>query len=278
MRGPIRVILLAALAVCGLVAAVASQASAATLGQPGNLAFLAIYGSPGANGTAASTPVGGGLGRNFGFGENMVFNACTGCATPVGANLKFKLGGSITEANDTYIGGTLMSNKTGEGNALGFAMQFVDFGDPTLGGVTDPWYTDTSDRPWISDICGVSEGTKTKECRIDPLFTEAEQAGNTVKIEDVSLNMGPGVVLQGTLWGKWLNGKAKEAPCIELKLPSAKVKERAPDETLSATQPVSDLGASIEEISGKACLIGANNDWYKVGANLQEPAITIKNE
>ncbi|MGH2904967.1 MAG: hypothetical protein ACRDK7_15495 [Solirubrobacteraceae bacterium] len=266
-------------ALASLMAFGAVQASAATLkNETSAKALLAIYGNPGSNGEGV-VPVGGGLGRNFGFGENMLFRANT--TAEIGKNLAITLGGKVAEARDSYIGGTLMSNKTGEGNPLSFVIQFSDFQANLVEGVATQSYSDTFDRPWISEICGVSEGTKTKECRIDPLFTEAQQEGRTVKIEDVAFNLGPGIVVQGTVWGKWVNGASKKAPCIKLELPAKAVAEKSPDETLSATQPVADLGASIEAISGEACLISANNDWYNFGtpaADKSEPAITIKNE
>jgi hypothetical protein len=268
-------------ALVGLMALSAGQASAATIknvktGSP----LLAIYGYPGAstNKPATETAIGGGLGRNFGFGENMLFRAST--TGKPGANLSIKLGGITWEPQDSYIGGTLMSNKTGEGNALGFTIQFVDVQNSSAVGIgLMPMYSDTSERRWIAEICPPNEGKK--ECRIDPFFTEAQQEGRTVKIDDVSFNVfiaGAPNVLQGTVFGKWINGKEKGPPCIRLESPAKAVTEKAPDETLIGTQGPGFFGKSIEEIKGEACLISANNDWYTVGATKEEPEIAIKNE
>jgi hypothetical protein len=269
MRGPIRIAVLTALAVCGF-GALAGQASAALLGQPGNTPFQAIYGNPGTNG-AATLPVGGGLGRNFGFGENMLFRANT--TVGVGKNLAIKLGGVKIEATDSYIGGTLMSNKTGENNPLSFAVQFVDFQNSNAEGLgAAPSYSDTHDRQWISEICAPG----ATKCRVDPTF-EVGAAGPNVKIDDVSFNVNIGgkvLVVQGTVWGTWINStKEKEAPCIEIKPKPA----GAGDETLVATQTFVGgpaLGVEAEEVKGTACLISANNDWFSG----KEPVITIKNE
>ena len=83
MGGLTRGVLLSALAACALGQLVAGSASAALLGQPGNTPFIAVYGSPGAN-AAATLPAGGGIGRNFGVGENMLFRANT--AAGIGKN------------------------------------------------------------------------------------------------------------------------------------------------------------------------------------------------
>lgn len=269
MRGPIRGVALAALTACA-VAALAGQASAATLGQPANLSFLAIYGNP-----PATSPVGSGLGRNFGFGENMLFQAGNG----VGAKLELELvGGAKAQATESFIGGTLMSNKTGKDNPLSFTVQFVDFQDNratnSLGElVLTPSYADTSDRPWITEICSPEAGTK---CKTDAQFAPTGEGG--VEIENVSFNIGPGLVVQGTVWGKWENGKEKEgkreAPCIKLETPAANVPTLAVTQTPGAPA----VGTLAKSVVGKACLVSANNDWYKVGAELQEPIITVKNE
>lgn len=122
------------LALLSLELGVAGPASGALIGQPANSPFQAIYGSPGTNKLAI--PVGGGLGRNFGFGENMLFEAST--EKKIGKNFEITLGEKEKEkekstSEDVYIGGTLQSNKTGENNPLGFAIQFADFQDSTFG-------------------------------------------------------------------------------------------------------------------------------------------------
>jgi hypothetical protein len=269
MRGPIRSILLAALAVCGLAAAFVSQASAATIEDEAT-PLLAIYGNPGSNG--AAIPVGGGLGRNYGFGKNMLFQAGNGLGTALSIVLAVgETEVAKSEAKETYLGGTLMSNKTGENNPLSFTIQFVDFQDNSItaeGKTTKvASYSDTSDRPWITEIC--SPAALIEKCKTDAQFTEPIKKGG-VKIEDVSFNIGPGTVVQGTAWGEWINGAAKVAPCIKLTTPAAGVP------TLVETQGAA-VGAKAKTVTGEACLISANNDWYKVGTELQEPAITIAN-
>jgi hypothetical protein len=269
MRGPIRSILLAAFAVCAFAAIPAVQASAATIEDEAT-AMLAIYGSPGTNGTAL--PVGGGLGRNFGFGKNMLFQACSGCTPAVGVNLDITLNGSVSEAKDSYIGGRLMSNKSGVNNPLSFKIEFVDFQDNLTGGVATPSYADTSDRPWIAEIC--SPAAELEKCKTDAQFTEPVKKGG-VKIEDVTfllVTAGGPVVVQGTVWGEWKNGKP---PCIKLALPAAG------NPTLVVTQTFTGgpaLGEKITGVSGEACLISANNDWYHVKTGeIKEPEVTIAN-
>ena len=268
MRGSRRIALASVLAVCALGALTVGQASGALM-KAGASNLLAIYGFPAVQ-NEVERPVGGGLGRNFGLGENMVFQAGNG----VGTVLKITLLGKVAEAQETIISGTLMSNRTGEGNAQSLTIQNVDFQDSTIGGENVSTYSDTSDRPWISEICALNEGKK--ECRIDPLLTEVAAAGRTVKIEDASFVLKNAVignvVVQGTVWGKWVNGAAKVAPCITLEVPPAGA---GANQTLTATQ--GSAFAYITAISGQACLIAANNDWYTVGAK-SEPAITIKNE
>jgi hypothetical protein len=65
---------------------------------------------------------------------------------------------------------------------------------------------------------------------------EVGATGLNVKIDDFSFNAPVGgkvMVLQGRLWGTWINStKEKEAPCIELKPKPA----AAGDETLAVTQ------------------------------------------
>jgi hypothetical protein len=269
MRGPIRIVGLAALAVCAFAAFTVSQASAALMGRAGNTPFLAIYGNP-----PAAGPVGGGLALNFGFGENMLFEADTGV---LGKNLKLELeaGGvkvAEAESKEAFIGGTLMSNKTGANLPLGFAVQFVDFQRNFTGPTTEtPSYTDTHDRQWLTNICPTVAGAT---CKVDPLIVPGNAAGE-VKIENVSFNIGPGVVVQGTVWGNWKDGKETggvvEPPCITLKSPIAAVAAN----TLYETQgPNVGAKAIVGGVTGEACLLSANNDWEEGKHNI----ITIKNE
>jgi len=239
-------------------------------------AMLAIYGNPGTNG--ANVPVGGGLGRNFGFGKNMLFQACSGCThTPaIGENLKITLNAQVTEAKDSYIGGRLMSNKTGVNNPVSFKIEFVDFQDNFSNAVATPSYADTSDRPWIAEIC--SPAAEEGKCKTDAQFTEPVKKGG-VKIDDVNfmLNTAGGpVVVQGAVWGEWKNSpEAGKPPCIKLSLPAAG------NPTLVVTQTFAGgpaLGLAITAISGDACLISANNDWYNVKVGeVKEPVVTIAN-
>jgi hypothetical protein len=271
MRGPIRSILLAALAVCAFAALTVGQASAARIAdEPGEVSLLAIYGYPGASTTspAVEKAIGGGLGRNFGFGKNMLFRA-NHTVLPLTENIAIKIGGAEAEAKDSDIGGTLMSNNTGINNPLSFAIQFVDFQNSSVVGFGAVGsYSDTFDRPWISEICSSEAGTV---CKVDPRIP-----GNPlgeVKIENVSVDLGPGFVVQGTVWGLWINGKAGEAPCIKLNLPKAVVAT----DTLYVTQTAPGfpaVGAVLETIKGEACLISANNDWYEG----KQPEIKINNK
>jgi hypothetical protein len=270
MRGPIRSIMLAALAVCAFAAIPAVQASAATIEDEAT-AMLAIYGNPGTNG--AGVPVGGGLGRNFGFGKNMLFQACSGCThvPAIGENLKITLPGPfVAEAKDSYIGGRLMSNKTGVNNPLSLKIEFADFQDNFVNGTPTPSYADTSDRPWIAEIC--SPAAAANACKVDGQFPGA--AVGAVKIDDVSfmLNTAGGpVVVQGPVWGTWVGTKA----CIKLETPVAGNPTLAVTQTF-ATGPA--LGALVTKVEGEACLISANNDWYNVKVGeVKEPAVTIAN-
>lgn len=263
MRGPIRSILLAAFAVCAFMALTVGSASGAVLEQGGS-SFRAIYGFPPGS---ATEPIGGGVGRNFGFGENMLFQACTLCSPVVGKNLDIELEGKVLESADAYIGGTLMSNTTGEStigtekveNPLSFEIQFADFQHNTVAAAAAPAFSDTDDRPWIAEICG-----EKATCKVDPrLAGKAFQ----VEIQDVSLDIGPGEVVQGTAWGVWENGNATEPACIKLALPPAALAV----DTLVETQGPKP-GEVITAVSGKACLISANNDYYPG----KTPAVVIK--
>lgn len=242
---------------------VVGSASAALLGQPANTPFQAIYGNPGTN--AAAIPVGGGLGRNFGFGENMLFEAST--EKKIGKNIQINHLEKEGNGEDDYIGGTLQSNKTGENNPLGFAIQFADFQDTNFGS-KGPHYSDTYDRPWITTICAPG----AEKCRVDPRF----EVGGTkidVKIEDVSIEL-VGTLVQGTIWGQWINGEKGKPPCIRLEKPPPGA---GPDQTLIDTQG-GVVGLPITSITGELCLISANNDWYHItSAIFNEPAITIEN-
>jgi hypothetical protein len=248
------------LAALSLWLAMIGSASAATISQPANT-FLAIYGKPNIN---AKEPVGGGLARNFGFGENMLFEAST--ALKIGLNILLTHEEKKLLSEDAYVGATLQSNLTGENNPLALAIQFVDLQDTTFGGVTGAHYADTYDRPWIMTICA----PKAEKCRVDPRFTVG--TGPDVKIEDVSIDAN-GLVLQGTIWGTWVNGKAGAAPCIKLENPPASA---AADQTLFDTQG-GTVGLAIAGIDGEMCLISANNDWFRIGSAFNEPAITIEN-
>jgi hypothetical protein len=242
---------------------VAGSASGALLGQPANTPFQAIYGSPATNGLAI--PVGGGLGRSFGFGENMLFEAST--EKKIGKNIEINHMEKSGYGEDDYIGGTLQSNKTGENNPLGFSIQFADFQDTTFGG-KGPHYSDTSDRPWITTICAPG----AEKCRVDPRF-EVGVTKIDVKIEDVSIDLN-GVVLQGTIWGQWVNGAERKPPCIKLEKPPLAA---GPDQTLIDTQG-GIVGQPITSIAGEFCLISANNDWYHISSSIYyEPPITIGN-
>lgn len=274
MRGPIRSVLLAALAVCAF-AALVGQASAARLGTVANPSFQAIYGEPGVNG--ATLPVGGGLGRNFGFGENMLFEAN---ATAPRAVLSITLEttpATTATAQDSFIGGTLMSNKTGANNPLSFDVQFVDFQNSKIGTALVPSYADTNDRPWIAEICSPEAAAHT--CRPDPqagvaAAGEGSNPGEVV-IQDVSFDLQNvptvgTVVVQGTVWGTW---EGTKPPCIKLHLPPA-APAGVNRENLYVTQPVALIGTKVSAISGTACLLSANNDWFSG----TEPATTLKNE
>jgi hypothetical protein len=233
----------------------AGSASAATIGTTTNT-FQAIYGAPIIN---AKPPIGGGLARSFGFGENMLF---------VGSTKIFHEEKEVN-SEEVFIGATLQSNETGENNPLALTIQFADFQDSTFGGVVGPHYADTSDRPWIMTICA------GEKCRLDPRFTVGTP---NVKIEDVSIDAN-GVVFQGTVWGTWINGKAGKPtgtpPCIKLENPPAAA---AADQTLFDTQG-GIVGNKISSISGELCLVSANNDWYRISKTVfNEPAITIENK
>ena len=269
--------LVSLLAACGLAAGMASQASAANLKEVGvsePTGFQAIYGTPGTNG--ATVPVGGGLGRNFGFGASVLFEACTNCATPVGKNLSVTFATNVAQASESFLGGTLMSNKTGANNPLGLTIHFVDLQDWTLGGSATPTYTDTADRPWIAGIC--SPSASESACKTDAQFTEPIKKGG-VKIENVSLDFttaGGSVIYQGTLWGVWENGTTTHPPCIQLEKPAAG------NPTLAVTQTYAGgptLGALAEAVKGQLCAISINNNYYKVRTSEEKtPAIEIANE
>jgi hypothetical protein len=254
----------ASLTLMALGLASVGQASASTI-ETGGTAFRAIYGFPPGS---ATEPIGGGVGRNYGFGENMLFEACTSCG--VGTNLDITLEGKVLESAEGYIGGTLMSNTTGEStigtekveNPLSFAIQFADLQHNTVAGAAAPAYADTADRPWIAEICG-----EKATCKVDPrLAGKAFQ----VQIQDVSLNIGPGEVVQGTAWATWANGTATEPACLTLTLPPAALSV----DTLVETQGPKP-GEVITAVSGKACLISANNDYYRSEPK-KTPAVVIK--
>jgi hypothetical protein len=265
----------AALAVCAFAATSVSQASAAYMKEAGVLpGFLAVYGFPAAV-NEVERPVGGGLTRGFGFGENLLFRADT--LAEVGKNLSITLEKEakvvgMSEAKDSYLGATLLSNRTGVNNPLGVGIQFVDFQDNEALNekgekVPAPSYADTWDRPWIAAICSAVAATK---CKTDAQFAPTGEGG--VEIENVSFDIGPGTVVQGTAWGKFHPGTTAKPPCISLeKAPAA-----AP--TLVETQG-SSVGATASKVEGEACLISANNNYYKVSGSITKtPAIEITNE
>jgi len=208
----------AALALLAVGLTSAGAASAATLKEKEGSFFQAVYGAPACqNGFVENAkkevekpqPVGCGLGRNFGFGANLLFRASTGAG--VGENLKIEIGGVVLTAKDSYIGATLTSNRSGVNNPLSAAIQFADlqFSEGTGVGAA-PAFTDTFDRPWISEFC--SPAAAAGKCKTDPLF---ETPVGSVKIEDVSFEVvigGAINVIQGTVWGVWENGTLRPAP------------------------------------------------------------------
>jgi hypothetical protein len=247
--------LLALICACtGFAVLGVGQASAATL-ITGVTAFQAIYGNP-----PAATPAGFGLARNFGFGANMLFRANE--VRGLGKNVKMTFKNYNFTTGDLYIGATLMSNKTAEGTPLGATIQFADFQNvvQTVEGKKEPIqkFSDTNDRPWITTICAPG----LSKCQVDPLFL----GERSVKIEDVSINLGPGFVTQGTVWGRWENGTTKTPPCIVFELPPVAA---AGDQTLIVTQTFGaypPVGTKLTEISGEMCLISANNYYYEGNA------------
>lgn len=268
MSRKIVVSLCAALSVFVFGTMTAGQASGANMKIVNNEGFLAIYGNPPATG-----PVGWGLGRNFGFGQNLLLKAGGAYPGTLPLSITFE-GGLKSKACDSYIGGTLMSNKTGVNNPLSLAIQFVDFECNTNNiGQRPQSYADTFDRSWITEIC--SPGAAAEACKTDPLIKKGGKG--EVKIEDVSFNLGPGVVVQGTAWGTWENGAAKVPPCITLKNPP---EEAGANQTLIVTQTIAGapaVGAKAEKVEGRACLFSANNDWV-TQSEKTEPQIEIANE
>jgi hypothetical protein len=268
MSRKIVISLCAALALFAFGTMTVGQASGANMVviQPKE-SMLAIYGNPPKEG-----PVGWGLGRNFGFGQNMLFKAGGGIGKP----LFFKIGALESKACVSEIGGTLMSNNTGKNNPLSFGIEFADFQCNKLNtGALVPAYADTQDQKWIAEICAPG----ALECRVEPLHNQKElEKEESVKVEHVAINVGPGLVLQGAVWGKWKNGAAGKPPCIELQ---SKPKEAPADQTLMVTQtnnPVEiPVGTVVTEVGGEACLLSANNDWVSQSEKT-EPAIEILNE
>jgi hypothetical protein len=240
-------------------------------------AFVAIYGFPAVH-DEAERPVGGGLGRDFSFGETMVFQAGNG----VGSLLSMTINKEVLKARDASISLQLASNHTGANVALGFQVTSADLQDTFLGAAHEPIYADTTDVPWIGKTC--SPSIVAGKCKVDPLVGSFAGEGaepGEVKIEGVSFDVGPGTVIQGAIWGKWINGGNFKAPCIELHLPAAL--KGVSTETLYETQGAA-VGKALEAIKGKACLISANNGWYSVKAEgeekeeKEENAIEITNE
>jgi len=226
--------------------------------------LLAIYGNPANNGEVV--PVGGGLGRNFGFGENILFCASTThCKSS--ENLSINLGGAVLLAGETWIGGTLMSNKTPNvtikevvhQSPVSFAIQFVDFQENKVNTASAPAYADTFDRPWITEICG-----KEASCNVDA--REGGAGAHLVEIQDVSFSVNAPtepIVVQGTVWGEWVNStKLGEPSCIKLREPPEKLKV----DTLVETQGPA-VGTLAKEPTGKACIVSANNDYTEAKLN-----------
>ncbi len=256
----------ACLAVAIVSAFSVAQASASTLEDTtAKAALVAVYGNPGSNG--AEVPVGGGLGRNFGFGANLLFQACEKCTTVVGKNLSVTVGGVALEAGDTFLGGTLLSNKTPATSPVSFGLTFVDFQQSTANKEPAATFTDTWDRPWVGELCG-----KEATCKVDPRGGGA--GAHLCKFENVSFNVGPGTVVQGTVWCKWVNGTAEKAPCIELTEPP--LNEETKFDTLYETQGAV-VGGKAEKVKGTACLVSAQNNYYTVNATeLKHDVITLE--
>jgi hypothetical protein len=231
--------------------------------------FLAIYGFPGANSIEGNErPVGQGLGRNFGFGQNMLFQAGGGKGKPLAITIE---GIFRSESCDSFIGGTLMSNRTGKGNPLSFGVEFADFQCNRVNGVLTSAYADTQDQKWIAEIC--SPAALEKECKSNALIPATNTEKGQITIEHVAIEIGPGLTVQGDVWGKWRNGKP---PCITLNNPPASVTEQTLVVTKSLVAGLS-VGAKVSAVEGEACLISANNAWYSQ-TEKSEPTIEITNE
>jgi hypothetical protein len=262
MRSRIRIALaicVSSIAACAFGLLAAGQAFAATL-ESGTTALLAIYGNPSVS-EEAGKPIGGGLAMNFGFGENMLFQA-DHAVNANETNVSITVGGLVSSASDSYVGATLMGNKTGENKPLDFVTQFVDFQENKVGTVSTEAWSDTNDRAWIGWICAPATAAST--CRVDPNFTQGSVSPGLVMIQDVSVQIGPasaGITVQGTAWGTWINGTSTVPACIELKLPPAAA---AADQTLEVTKTTGAfpaVGTKISAITGKLCLVSANNDY-----------------
>ncbi len=263
-----------------------SEASAATFEWKAGKekeTLLAIYGFPPETeeNVLKEKAIGGGLARNFGFGTNMLFQAAT---KVVGENIfmvvEEKLEKESTELKiescDTFLGGTLMSNKTGENQPLGLGIEFADIQCDKLGKVSAPAYSDTHDQKWIVSICAPG----AEKCKLEPLHTVGELEKDNVEIEHVAINIGAPktpLVIQGTAWGKWENGVEKTPPCIKLQKKPANA---TASQNLIVTQsesPAVPVGTVATNLSGKLCLISANNNWYNQAGEKFEPEIVIAN-
>ncbi len=228
-------------------------------------ALLAVYGSPGSNG--AEVPVGGGLGRSVGLGANLLFEACEKCTTVSGKNLSITLGGVALEWADVVLGVTLLSDKTSPTSPVSLGVEFVDFQQGAIAKEPVPTYSDTWDRPWTGVVCG-----EEAICKVD--VRKGGEASRLCKLEDVGFNIGPGTVIQGTLWCKWINGAAEKAPCIELTEPPASAETKF--DALYETRG-SSVGARVEQLKGVACVVSAQNNYYSVTATeLKHDAITLE--
>jgi hypothetical protein len=209
----------------------------------------------------------------------MLFRAGNGVGK---APLAITINAEKLKARDSFIGLTLGSNSTGANNPLSVVVSFVDFQNSFVGETHVLTYADTTDRHWIGEVC--SPAAAVGKCKVDPSAGAAAGEGSEpgeVKLENVSFDVGPGIVIQGTVWGKWSNGEAKKAPCIELHLPGTKP-EAIKTQTLYETQGTA-VGAAITAISGTVCLVSSQH-WYSVPlegtepAEKEEPAIEIANE
>ncbi len=188
MRGPIRSLLLAAVAVCAFAVVAVGSASADTIGSPpATNPFVAFLGVPRANLGAA---------LDFGIGENMVFRGGTASGVAETNNVSITLEGVTDECKDAIAAGTLVSNSTGGSDApIGFDIQSVNFQKCTVGATSAPTFSDTKDNVWRARFKLAAEGST---------------------IEGIVVDVG-GKLLRGSVAATWKNGAAEKPPCVELK-------------------------------------------------------------